>query len=76
MPLETKEELEEYARLRRRGVILGIAGLVVFFASVVAIIPVPSAYMVYFLVTMAVGIAILAVGYATLRKADAQRFRE
>lgn len=76
MTLETKEEMENHTRLRRRGVILGLVGVVVFFASVIAIIPLPSSFMVYCLVTMAVGIAFLAAGYMTLRKADVQRLKE
>lgn len=76
MGLETKEEAQAYARVRRRGVILGAIGIVVFFGSVAVMIPVSYELMVYPLTTMAVGLVLLIAGYMTMRKADKELLRD
>ena len=76
MGLETKEEAVAYARVRRRGVMLGAIGIAVFFGSVIATIPVPYDLMVYPLTTMAVGLVFLIAGYLTMRKADKELLRK
>ncbi len=67
---------EEYSRLRRQGVRFGLAGLVMFFASVAVMVAVPLDLTVYPAVTMVVGIILLAVGYLRLRKADIFHLKE
>ena len=60
--------------LRRRGLYLGTAGIIVLFGSAIGILFLSVDLLVYLLVPMAVGFILLVAGYVILRQAERKAF--
>lgn len=57
---------------RQRGVLIGGAGVLLFFIPSILMVFLPSDLLVYLLVVMVIGIVLVVLGYITLRKAEAE----
>ena len=56
--------------LRRRGIMLGAAGIVSLFGSAIALLFTPNEYLVFLLIQMIAGFILLISGYLCLRRAE------
>ncbi len=56
--------------LRRRGLILGAAGIVSLFGSSIALLFTPNEFLAFLFIPMLAGFILLVVGYVDLRRAE------
>jgi len=57
-------------KLRRQGIILGSVGIVLLFVSAMAILLTPADVLVWLIIPLAVGLALIVAGYVLLRRAE------
>jgi len=57
-------------RIRRQGIVLGSVGIILLFASAVAMIFTPADLLAWLIIALAVGLALIVAGYYQLRRAE------
>ncbi len=57
-------------KLRMQGIVLGSFGMVLLFISAIAIILTPADVLVWLLIPLAAGFALIVAGYLQLRRAE------
>jgi len=57
-------------RIRRQGIVLGSVGIILLFASAVAMIFTPADLLAWLIIPLAVGLALIVAGYYQLRRAE------
>jgi hypothetical protein len=57
-------------RLRMQGIVLGSFGIVLLFISAIAIILTPADVLVWLLIPLAAGLALIVAGYLQMRRGE------